>query len=103
MTSSNFDTPEFLKNGDAPCAETYPDMFFSDDPFDSARNVRATYEYENSAKKVCSSCPYRMECLDAAMSDLEVVGIWGGLTEKERVQLAKGTRGIEIRYTNRGR
>jgi WhiB family redox-sensing transcriptional regulator len=93
---------DFLENGDAPCAETYPDMFFPDEPREGVITVRATYEYENSAKKVCAECPYRAECLILAMKNPELVGIWGGLTELERSKLSKGLRGPEIRYTNRG-
>jgi len=103
MTDFSFDIPDFLKNGDAPCAETFPDMFFPDEPRDGMMVVRVTYEYENSAKKVCAECPYRAECLLLAMKDPELAGIWGGLTEAERFSLAKGRRGAEIRYTNRGK
>ena len=94
---------DFVENGDAPCAETYPDMFFPDEPRDGILIVRATYEYENSAKKICAECPYRAKCLLFAMKDPELAGIWGGLTELERCKLSKGQRGTEITYTNRGR
>lgn len=93
---------DFLGNGDAPCAETYPDMFFPDEPKGGMIQVRVTYEYENSAKKVCAECPYRAECLLFAMKNPELAGIWGGLTELERFKLSKGQRGTEIIYTNRG-
>lgn len=103
MTDFSFDVPDFLKNGDVPCAETFPDMFFPDEPKGGMIQVRTTYEYENSAKKVCAECPYRAACLIFAMEDPELSGIWGGLTEAERFNLANGRRGAEIRYTNRGK
>jgi WhiB family redox-sensing transcriptional regulator len=93
---------DFLDFGDAPCAETFPDMFFADEPLEGMTLVRATYEYENSAKRVCAECPYRADCLIFAMKDPELAGIWGGLTEAERFKVAQGKRGVEIRYTNRG-
>jgi WhiB family redox-sensing transcriptional regulator len=43
---------------------------------------------ESSAKRVCADCPVRRECLDYAMRVHEPFGIWGGLTEAERRQLA---------------
>jgi hypothetical protein len=77
-------------------------MFFPDEPKGGMIQVRVTYEYENSAKKVCAECPYRAECLLFAMKNPELAGIWGGLTELERFKLSKGQRGTEIIYTNRG-
>ncbi len=39
---------------------------------------------EQLAKKLCSGCPVREECLDAALERHETYGIWGGLNELER-------------------
>lgn len=39
------------------------------------------------AKKVCARCPVRKDCLDAALSNGESFGIWGGYTEHERRKL----------------
>lgn len=36
------------------------------------------------AKAVCAACSVRVQCLDDAIADHERVGIWGGLTEKQR-------------------
>ncbi len=36
------------------------------------------------ARKLCAGCPVREECLDHAMSDLSLVGLWAGLTADER-------------------
>ena len=43
---------------------------------------------ESTAKRICADCPVRQECLDYAMRVHEPFGIWGGLTEAERRQLA---------------
>ena len=97
------DAPDFLENADAPCAETFPDMFFSDEkPFGTMAH-RPTYEFENEAKKVCAECPYRLACLKYAMEHPEILGIWGGLTEKDRKAVRRGTRGINITYRNKSR
>lgn len=36
------------------------------------------------AKKVCSACPVKAECLAYALCGFEKHGIWGGLSERER-------------------
>lgn len=42
---------------------------------------------ENAAKAVCGLCPVRAECAAHALSAHEPYGIWGGLTESERLRL----------------
>jgi WhiB family redox-sensing transcriptional regulator len=41
------------------------------------------------AKKVCARCPVQEQCLNAALSNGESFGIWGGYTERERRKLQK--------------
>ena len=36
------------------------------------------------ARQVCAACPVRQPCLDYAIANRIVHGIWGGLTERER-------------------
>lgn len=43
------------------------------------------------AKFVCMGCPIRMECREEGLKMLDEVGVWGGLTEKERRRVVKGT------------
>ena len=33
---------------------------------------------------LCAVCPVHRECLDAALADDSLVGLWGGTDEKER-------------------
>ena len=49
-------------------------------------------ESVKEAKAVCARCPVRAECLDYAMENHEVVGIWGGLSARERRQLSRTRR-----------
>ncbi len=37
---------------------------------------------------VCRSCPVRVECLTEAISRPHEQGVWGGLTESERAEVA---------------
>ena len=65
---------------DALCAETDPEAFFPE-------KGGSTRE----AKRVCSGCAVRNDCLEYALANDERFGIWGGLSERERrrVRLAR--------------
>lgn len=39
------------------------------------------------AKAVCHACPVQEQCLDYALADPGLVGIWGGTTDRERRRL----------------
>ena len=39
---------------------------------------------QNVAKRICRSCPVRMECLADALDNRIEFGVWGGMTERER-------------------
>ena len=60
------------------CAETDPEAFFPE-------KGGSTRE----AKRVCTVCEVRAECLEFALSNDERFGIWGGLSERERRRLKK--------------
>jgi WhiB family redox-sensing transcriptional regulator len=60
------------------CAQTDPEAFFPE-------KGGSTRE----AKKVCTSCEVRSECLDYALANDERFGIWGGLSERERRKLKR--------------
>jgi WhiB family redox-sensing transcriptional regulator len=65
----------------ARCAGLDPGMFFSPE-----RRVCAT------VKQICSGCSVRSQCLEHAMTHGEVYGVWGGLTDEERVRLRRERR-----------
>lgn len=60
------------------CAQTDPEAFFPE-------KGGSTRE----AKKVCTRCEVRGECLEYALANDERFGIWGGLSERERRRLKK--------------
>ncbi|MFF5446358.1 WhiB family transcriptional regulator [Streptomyces sp. NPDC012888] len=39
---------------------------------------------DRAAKRVCASCPVRVQCLRHALHVQEPYGVWGGLTQEER-------------------
>ncbi|WP_236830949.1 WhiB family transcriptional regulator [Blastococcus sp. KM273128] len=67
---------------DALCAETDPEAFFPE----KGGSTR-------DAKRVCTGCPVRAECLEFALANDERFGIWGGLSERERRRVRLQRRG----------
>lgn len=63
---------------DSLCAQTDPEAFFPE----KGGSTR-------DAKKICSSCEVRSNCLEYALENDERFGIWGGLSERERRKLRK--------------
>nr|WP_269799846.1 MULTISPECIES: WhiB family transcriptional regulator [Pseudofrankia] len=55
------------------CAQTDPEAFFPE-------KGGSTRE----AKRICSGCEVRAECLEYALANDERFGIWGGMSERER-------------------
>lgn len=60
------------------------------------------------AKAICTLCPVRDECLDYALRTKQEYGVWGGLSENERVaRMRRATAGgqapIDITYTTNAR
>lgn len=70
------DEPEWQER--ALCAQTDPEAFFPE-------KGGSTRE----AKRICSGCDVRAECLDYALAHDERFGIWGGLSERERRRLRR--------------
>lgn len=62
----------------AACAQTDPEAFFPAD------GKRAT-----AARMVCAGCFVRQECLDYAVADASLDGVWGGTTPLERRALRR--------------
>lgn len=39
---------------------------------------------QHGAKRICLSCPVRLDCLVEALDNGMEFGVWGGLTERQR-------------------
>jgi WhiB family transcriptional regulator, redox-sensing transcriptional regulator len=63
---------------DALCAQTDPEAFFPE----KGGSTR-------DAKRICTSCDVKSQCLDYALQNDERFGIWGGLSERERRKLKR--------------
>lgn len=84
------DYPDFKEFGATPCSESFPDAFFQEDPPEGNTLKRGTYMYEREAKAICLQCPYKARCLEYALKNVELQGIWGGTNEAQRKALRKG-------------
>lgn len=60
------------------CAQTDPEIFYPEKG-----------ESSRPAKKVCAGCEVRAECLQDALDNRERFGVRGGLSERERRDLAR--------------
>jgi len=63
---------------DALCAQTDPEAFFPE----KGGSTR-------DAKRICTGCSVRAQCLEYALENDERFGIWGGLSERERRKLRR--------------
>ena len=72
------DTNPLAWQRDALCSQTDPEAFFPE----KGGSTR-------DAKRICSGCDVRQQCLDYALQNDERFGIWGGLSERERRKLKK--------------
>jgi len=92
LSSNNLVDLPYLKdwgNGewrkDAACANSDTDKFFPK----KGKEAR-TQEVISSARLVCAQCSVRSECLEFAVKNTVMYGIWGGLTREERKKVKDG-------------
>lgn len=64
------------------CAQVDPEIFYERSRF-------------REAKRTCGKCEVRAECESAGIENVELYGIWGGLTRSARRKVWQ-ERGIEI-------
>ena len=62
------------------CVSADPDLFFP-----IATGVVAASQVRK-AQLICAGCGVRQQCLDFAMQNGEMSGVWGGTTPEERIR-----------------
>ena len=74
----------------ARCRTADPDLFFHPD----GERAGARAERLRRARLICAACPVARQCAEHAITSREGFGIWGGLSEDERIGrlLADGAR-----------
>jgi WhiB family redox-sensing transcriptional regulator len=78
---------------DGACRDTDPEQFFLE-PNMRGLNKR---NREVAAIKICNTCPVKQACLDHALSVPEIFGVWGGMTEEDRLEILK-MKGFKVEY-----
>src|SRR5262245_54456512 len=68
----------------AVCAETDPEIWFPE---------KGKQDFHRRAVKLCQSCPYLIACREYAIPRINLMGIWGGTTERGRRRIRQ-QRGI---------
>jgi WhiB family redox-sensing transcriptional regulator len=95
-----FDTPierpaavseswEWQLNGS--CRGTDGELFFH--PYGEREPSRS--RRERAAQAICASCPVLLECRSYSLAAREPYGVWGGLTETDRVDILAGNERAE--------
>lgn len=75
----------------AACAGMSRDSFY---PFYGNASETTTQREvrERRARAICQVCVIREECLDTALANQELYGIWGGMNEVERRRMINNPR-----------
>lgn len=78
------------------CRTLPTEMFFHPD----GERGPSRHKRENAAKVVCASCPVVQQCREHALSVQEPYGIWGGLTEDERLMILENKLSRKIPHAS---
>lgn len=70
------------------CRGENSDVFYHPD----GERGRARAQRENRAKAICSTCPVIEMCREHALASGEPYGVWGGMSESERVVALRSRR-----------
>ena len=71
---------------DGACLSADPDLFFPIAP------GTANSKQVARAQRICAGCAVRPQCLDFALRNGEMHGIWGGTTPEERIRARRALR-----------
>jgi WhiB family redox-sensing transcriptional regulator len=77
LESAPFDGTQLCKSED-------PELFF---PEDYTHRLSV-----NKARAICQDCPLTTACLEYAMRDSSLDGVWGGTTPQDRKNLRRRKR-----------
>jgi WhiB family redox-sensing transcriptional regulator len=72
--------PSPLDLPQAACRSVDPDLHFP-----TGHTSKADLAQIAEAKAVCAGCPERLACLLWSLQNWQQFGIWGGMTEEERM------------------
>jgi WhiB family redox-sensing transcriptional regulator len=92
------DVPKFIREGAASCASKSvdPELFFPIELEDTTGKITSSYRDLQEAKKICSSCPLSLKCLEYAITSYDL-GVWGGTTDQQRTNIRRKSTKIKLR------
>lgn len=64
---------------EALCRQVDPDAFFTEEDEDGNAELGGSNANTLAAKRTCANCVLRADCLNWAVDNQEVHGVWGGL------------------------
>jgi WhiB family redox-sensing transcriptional regulator len=73
------------------CRGTDGELFFH--PYGEREPSRS--RRERAAQAICASCPVLLDCRAYSLAAREPYGVWGGLTENDRVEILVGREQAE--------
>lgn len=76
----------------AACREADPELFFPATATSRNKQSAAYRLHVVEAQDVCCVCPVQAECLEFALANPSIVGIWGGTTEADRQRIRRSRR-----------
>lgn len=76
---------------EAACRDLPTNVWFPENRSSGDASMHSENGDGRIAKRICKSCPVRVECLDFAVATHQVHGIWGGLSPGSRVNPNKKT------------
>lgn len=59
-------------------------------------DAKRDHEALRTAKAWCELCPVREECLGYALAHPALLGIWGGMTETQRLRLRRERKSLGV-------
>lgn len=74
------------------CRDLPIEMFFNPDGIRGP----SRHKHESAAKAICAVCPVIEQCRNHALTVQEPYGVWGGLTEDERLVILANKLGKKI-------
>ena len=69
-------------DGSQVCTQVDPELFFPETPEGAKANLRRI-------KPICNACQFKDPCLEYALNDASLQGIWAGTTETDRRRLRR--------------
>jgi len=70
------------------CREADPTLFFHPEAERGPKRQRR----DRAAQAICATCPVIAECREHALAVREPYGVWGGLTEDDRLAISAGRK-----------